>query len=599
MGTGRMDRWQECSTDGCSNRAAFTTRTKPAWCSRCLEAILHSIDLEPAEPFPGRTVRWLTRCRLCQAECHYLLNDLLKLQQRKDEPACRRCFWTDWSADADLKSGTTRIVSIQEQVELLEQNNYQPVEPLFILPREGYPIITKCRSCGRQKAQRIGDIAWGCPCAANPNPAVGKSPGAAKKKNLLLDSNSPALAWWDAEANEPHDLETVTMRANRVCAWVCPDCGHHFSASVRYVTQWLKCPKCDARNSEQHARRRATEDITPIASVPELLAAWDDEAAPHLVMVGDHQPRRFQCAEGHHPRIAPSRYLQAGCPSCRSARTRAQANTPTLAEELPEIALQWHPHRNGKWTPEKVGPDSKRLVWWKAACCGHEWQEEVRQRNKRPRYLCPECNTILDSLAWLDPGMAAEWSPGNPETAWQVRPSGVTGFMPSWICAVDPLHQWKASLASRYAGSDCPECRQVGKSKIELEHLAAAQDQFGSARSGPKLVDKSFTKRKQWSVDILVETQGVKVAIEYDGVYWHSPQAKQLVDLAKSRDLLAAGYLVVRLRENGLPPLGIEEPGYLELQVYSDAPRPESTMTAIDRWMGSTFRKNQQASNDS
>lgn len=592
-----MDKWQGCSTDGCVNRAAHNTRTKPAWCSPCLEAMLRDMGLEAVEPFPGRNARWLTRCQLCNAECHYLLNYLFELRVRKDETACRRCFWIDWSIHSDFISGmSSTVVGIQEQTDRLEQNNYDPVEPFFVLPRDGYPIITRCRSCGRQEAQRMGDIGWGCTCSSNPGSQAKKSAGAAKKKNLFIESNSPALAWWDAETNSLHDLNTATVLANRGCAWVCPKCGHHFAASIRSMTQWLKCPECKVRDSEERARKRAIEYATPVASVPELLEAWDDEADPHLVMVGGHMLRRFKCPEGHHPRATPGLYMKSGCPSCRSAHTRAQENRPKLADELPEIAMQWHPTLNGKWTPENVGPNSKRLVWWKAACCCHQWQEEVNQRNKRPRYLCPECETVLDSLAWFDPGMAAEWSPENPASAWQVRPTGATGFLPSWVCAVDPRHQWQASLASRYAGSDCPECRLVGKSKIELEHFEAAKAQFGSAKSGPKLMDKAFIRRKQWTADILVETQGMKMAIEYDGSYWHSPEAKRLVDLAKSYDLLAAGYLVVRLRENDLQTLGIVDPGYLELQVYSVASRPESIMEAITKWVESLPKGNQDSS---
>lgn len=88
----------------------------------------------------------------------------------------------------------------------------------------------------------------------------------------------------------------------------------------------------------------------------------------------------------------------------------------------------------------------------------------------------------------------------------------------------------------------------------------------------------------------------MKVAIEYDGSYWHAPEAKQLVDKAKTRDLLAAGYLMVRLREDGLPTLGIVDPEYLELQVYSVAPRPETTMVAIAQWVASRARRNQNVS---
>lgn len=579
-----MAKWQECSTDGCINRSAYNTTSKPAWCSQCLEAILRDMGLDAVEPFPGRNARWLTRCQTCQAERSYLLNYLFDLRTRKNEPACRRCFWIDWSLHAALMSGNMDTVGIQDQAEHLEGSNYAPVEPLFVLPRPGYPIITRCRSCGRQDAQRMGDIGWGCTCRANPSSGAKKSPGAAKKKDLLIESGHPALARWDAEVNDVHDLNTATVLANRHVAWICPKCGHHFTGSIRSVTQWLKCPKCEEKARHERAQERAVQNVTPVGSIPELVQAWADEADPDFVMLGDNQLRKFECPKGHHPRVTPSLYSRSGCPSCRGALARASTK-PLLADVLSEIAGQWHPTKNGKWTPEKVGPDSKRFVWRKAACCGAEWQEEVLQRNKRPRYLCPECDTILDSLAWSDPGMAAEWSPENPATAWQVRPAGGTPFVPAWVCAVDPRHQWQASLAFRYAGSDCPECRLVGKSKIELEHFVAAEAQFGYARSGSKLMDKAFTLRNQWTADILVETRGLQIAIEYDGSHWHSPDAKQLVDISKSRDLLAAGYLVARLREDDLPSLEIEDAGDLELQVYSVAPRTEAVLKEIAQWV--------------
>ena len=75
------------------------------------------------------------------------------------------------------------------------------------------------------------------------------------------------------------------------------------------------------------------------------------------------------------------------------------------------------------------------------------------------------------------------------------------------------------------------------------------------------------------------------VLIEYDGSYWHSPLAKQLIDERKSLDLLAAGHAVVRLREDGLPTLGIEHPCYREILVYSTAPQPRQVMEDIQDWV--------------
>jgi hypothetical protein len=81
-------------------------------------------------------------------------------------------------------------------------------------------------------------------------------------------------------------------------------------------------------------------------------------------------------------------------------------------------------------------------------------------------------------------------------------------------------------------------------------------------------------------VDILAEHDRVKVAIEQDGAYRHSPEAKILVHQCKSRDLIAAGYLVARLREDGLPPLGIDDARYLEVPAYSIA-RPALAMDEV------------------
>ena len=101
--------------------------------------------------------------------------------------------------------------------------------------------------------------------------------------------------------------------------------------------------------------------------------------------------------------------------------------------------------------------------------------------------------------------------------------------------------------------------------------------------------DKAFTSRWVWSADITVRSGDCTLVIEYDGSYWHSPVAKRLIDERKSRDLLAAGHLVVRLREDDLPPLGIEDQRYREIRVYSAAPQPQQVMDQIRDWAPSAY----------
>lgn len=105
-------------------------------------------------------------------------------------------------------------------------------------------------------------------------------------------------------------------------------------------------------------------------------------------------------------RVDPYRYLRAGCSICRGQATRKQNGRQTLASVLSEIADQWHPTRNGtKFTPETVGPNSNRSFWWKADCCGYEWEDSVKSRDKYQRWRCPQCKTILHSFGWQDPGL--------------------------------------------------------------------------------------------------------------------------------------------------------------------------------------------------
>lgn len=576
---------QQCSTDGCQRQSAFTGRKKDPRCEDCLVGILADVDLEPLEAFPGNSKQWwLTRCRTCKAECHYRLENLLDKRMLR-ESACGRCDWADWAKN---HGGNSHPVSVEAQRQLLDQHGFDPVGELLPL-QPGHAVVAKCRSCGIQKAKQLIDLAgWGCHCTrVTRTGGVGtlKEDGAKRgAKNLFVNSDSPALSWWDHEANPESELKTVTLKATREAHWICPDCDHRFSEQIYIVAQSPRCPACLELKRAEYERLRTV----PVSDIPALLIAWDDDdAAPWEVMVtGSGTLRRFICPAGHHPRMNPYRFLMDGCSVCRGLETRKQNGKSTLASALPEIAAQWHPTLNGdKFSPETIGPASTRSFWWKAACCGHEWEDSVRDRDKYQRWRCPQCKTILHSFGWQDPGLAAEWSPDNPLTPFHLRPFAATAFLPEWICAVNSEHRWEAPLASRSSGSDCPECQVAGKSRIELDHFAAAKKVLTKVRSGAAVRDKAFVTKTRWSVDILGEHDGRKIAIEYDGAHWHRPEAKILTDRSKSMDLLAAGYLVIRLREDDLPSLDIDDPRYVELRVYSTAPQPGKIIAEVDQWV--------------
>ena len=144
-----------------------------------------------------------------------------------------------------------------------------------------------------------------------------------------------------------------------------------------------------------------------------------------------------------------------GCPYCAG-------RLPLPGEDLlalrPGIAKQWDTNKNGKRRPEEVTIHSHRAVWWLCER-GHSWYATVNSRVRGTG--CPVCaNRIAiageNDLATTHPQLVKEWCieknlPFTPQSI----VSGSTRKM-WWRCGKG--HEWKATIASRAAGSGCPVC---------------------------------------------------------------------------------------------------------------------------------------------
>ncbi|MEU0687355.1 zinc-ribbon domain-containing protein [Streptomyces uncialis] len=583
---------QLCSEPDCSQPTAYRTRSRPAWCDAHITAILRQGLLEPLEAFVKPTTWRLTRCLACACEAHYRFEYTLE-KNTIGEATCRACYWRRWADESRRLQGVyadMTPVSAAQAREHAENKGYDYLGPLTEPSLIDDPHHVRCRYCERLSADRMGDISFGCRCQTNPRRAQRTTRATGpKQRDLFKDSGLPAVDWWDHETNETAAWDTVTAKGRREVSWCCPDCGLRFAKRVLDMADIPQCPECEPMRRAAWQAEYERYMATPVADVPELLAAWADDADPRTVtVVGSGPLSRFRCPQGHHPRLSPHTYLRSGCPSCRGLDTRDERLAGVQADPASfgigeEMASQWHPTRNGTLKLATVSPGSRKSVWWLDPNCGHEWQDTPAQRDKGQRRRCPTCRTVLDSLAHHFSDLAAEWSAANPVSAWHVRPNGRTSFIPAWVCATNLEHVWHAALTSRVNGSGCPECREHGKSQVELDHHAAAERAFGRAASGQSIRHQAFIRRGNWLVDITVETNtGERLAVEYDGAYWHADKAE--LDTEKSLDLLAAGYLVARLREYPLVPLPINDPGYAEFVVHSTAPTPDATIERVKQW---------------
>ena len=162
--------------------------------------------------------------------------------------------------------------------------------------------------------------------------------------------------------------------------------------------------------------------------------------------------------------------------------TERHGEKNSLAITHPELALEWHPTKNGTLTPKDITKGNTRPVWWKGKC-GHEWQVSVNSRTNK-KTGCPYCagNKVLvgfNDLNSQKPELASEW---HPTKNGNLRPEDV--FVNSrkkvwWLGKCG--HEWPAAIHTRSErGYGCPFCAHKkllpGFNDLATTHPEIAKD---------------------------------------------------------------------------------------------------------------------------
>ena len=264
------------------------------------------------------------------------------------------------------------------------------------------------------------------------------------------------LEQWDDQRNAPLTPAQISYGSKRKIWWKCEN-GHSWQATVYTRTgSGTGCPVCAGRTAQAGENDLAT-------CCPELVKQWHPvrnvPLTPEQVLPGSHKMVWWICEKGHEWRAQiKSRVAGCGCPVCANREIRPAEND--LAAQFPELAAQWHPHRNGNLTPDKIAPGSNRKVWW---ICekGHEWQAAVASRVSGGNG-CPVCagKKVMpgeNDLATRFPEIAAQW---HPDRNGALTPREVTPYANRkvwWRC--EKGHSYQAAVGARtMRGSGCPYC---------------------------------------------------------------------------------------------------------------------------------------------
>ena len=210
---------------------------------------------------------------------------------------------------------------------------------------------------------------------------------------------------------------------------------------------------------------------------PDIAEQWDYEKnkplTPNMFSPGSNEKVWWictNCGKSYYATINhKNRNDTRVCPECanqkrgRSFTMGVVAKVGSLRETNPELAIEFHPSKNGELTPDNITAGRFKYVWWKCSKCGYEWQQSPNTR-KQGRG-CPHCSGRVpmpgvDDLLTVNPELCKEWDynknsihpsqvlPGSGKKVWWVRP--------------DCEHEWQAVINSRKKHG-CPKCNHKRK----------------------------------------------------------------------------------------------------------------------------------------
>ena len=364
---------------------------------------------------------------------------------------------------------------------------------------------------------------------------------AEKKEKHYIIENAQLMSEWDWEKNNDLDLDPkLVLHGSKKKAWWKCSKGHEWQAGVYSRSIGSGCPYCTNRKVLKGFNDLQTQK-------PSLASEWDYEKncgfTPADVVPNSNKSVWWICSKGHSWKASVNtRNAGRGCPVCDSKIVLKGYND--LKTTNPQLAEEWHPEKNGALTPEDVAPGTHKKAWWKCKL-GHEWQASIVNRNNGNG--CPYCSRQWvipgeTDLETNDPALVQEWlvEENLPLTANTV--SWKSNQKVWWKCPTC-AHKWQAKIVNRTNGRGCPKCNSRKQTSFPEQAIF-----YYIVTEYPDAINRYKAEfLKGMELDIYIPSK--KVAIEYDGVAWHTSVSSQEREKRKHSICKSRGIFLIRVKE--------------------------------------------------
>lgn len=190
---------------------------------------------------------------------------------------------------------------------------------------------------------------------------------------------------WHPTKNQALLPLTVSKGYNKKIWWQCSiNPKHEWEATINTRKKGHGCPYC--------AGILVTPETSLGTKFPHLIPYWhptkNGDTTPFDIMPGSHKKYWWICEKGHEWQVSANGRTRAkGCAYCLNKLVSADNN---LAVVNPKLAKEWHPIKNGVFTPYDVLPVGAKKVWWICSKNSeHEWEAKIA--NRKGGRGCPIC----------------------------------------------------------------------------------------------------------------------------------------------------------------------------------------------------------------
>ena len=286
---------------------------------------------------------------------------------------CKCPYCTNRKVLAGFNDLATKNPDIAKQWHPIKNGNLKPTD---VFEKDNRSVWW-LGECGHEWQTKISTRSTcGCPICSGKQILVGYNDLATIYPNL-------AAEWHPIKNGTLQPMDITYGNASK--AWWLGQCGHEWEAKISCRRHGNGCPIC--------AGRQVLPGFNDLATThPDVTKTWhptkNGSLNPTDVSYGQNKDVWWLCSDGHEWKSKISVRCKNGCPICSNFLIVPGINDLTTTN--PELALEWHPTKNGTLKPTDVTYGSQKYAWWKCKE-GHEWKCMISSRAKDGNG-CPICS---------------------------------------------------------------------------------------------------------------------------------------------------------------------------------------------------------------